>query len=363
MRPVCVGEMRSTMTVPPHELIEKPGLQASPDLLSDALSHVRLSGAIYLRGDYSAPWAFDSPECHEVIEILAPGAQRLIIFHIVREGRCWISARGQRLELEAGDVAVLPFGDRHMMGSEGCDAAVPIVELLPPLPWTGVQTCRVDGGGDNTGVICAYLQCDDLLFNPFLRLLPPVFRVRPQPGPAADWMAACVRFALNQSDEALPGSATMVARLPELLFIEALRMYARELPDTETGWLAALGDPVVGHALSHLHADPARKWTVTELATRCFTSRSVLDERFRRLLGSSPIRYLTEWRLQLAADLLRSTRMKVAAVGEQVGYESEQAFSRAFRRHVGASPARWRAEIASAPSPLGKGRGEGHSGR
>ena len=139
----------------------------------------------------------------------------------------------------------------------------------------------------------------------------------------------------------------MMARLPELLFVEALRLHAQDLPETATGWLAALHDPVVGHALSYLHADPAHKWTVTELATRCFTSRSVLDERFRRLLDSSPIRYLTEWRLQLAADLLRSSAMKVAAVAEQVGYESEQAFSRAFRRHVGVAPARWREESSA----------------
>jgi AraC-like DNA-binding protein len=333
------------MTVPPDELTAKPGSQPPTDLLSDALARVRLSGAIFLRGEYGAPWALDSPESHELVQVLAPGAKRLILFHIVREGRCWVSARGRRVELTAGDVAVLPFADRHLMGSPGCDKAVPIAGLLPPPPWSSIPTCRVDGGGENTGVICGYLKCDDLLFNPFLRLLPPLFRVRPPPGPAAEWMSACVRFALDQGDARRPGSATMMARLPELLFVEALRLYAQDLPGNETGWLAALHDPVVGHALSHLHAEPAHKWTVTELATRSFTSRSVLDERFRRLLDCSPIRYLAEWRLELAADLLRSTRMKVGAVAKQVGYESEEAFSRAFRRRVGTSPARWREEI------------------
>jgi AraC-like DNA-binding protein len=333
------------MTVPPNELTGKPGLQPPTDLLSDALARVRLSGAIFLRGEYGAPWALDSPESQDLVQVLAPGAKRLILFHIVREGRCWVSARGDKVELEAGDVAVLPFADRHVMGSPGSGKAVPIAELLPPPPWSGVQTCRVDGGGEKTGVVCGYLKCDDLLFNPFLRLLPPLFRVRPQAGPAAEWMSACVRFALEQGDSARPGSATMMARLPELLFVEALRLHAQDLPGNETGWLAALQDPVVGDALSHLHAEPAHKWTVTELATRCFTSRSVLDERFRRLLDCSPIRYLAEWRLELAADLLRSTRMKIAAVAEQVGYESEEAFSRAFRRRVGTSPARWRDEI------------------
>ncbi|HXN15247.1 MAG TPA: AraC family transcriptional regulator [Usitatibacter sp.] len=338
----------STMIATPDELIEKPALRGKaepPDLLSEVLAHVRLSGAIFLRGEYAAPWAFDSPESHELAAVLAPGAKRLILFHIVREGRCWVSAKGERVELAAGDVAVLPFADRHLMGSPGCDKAVPIAELLPPPPWSGVPTCRFDGGGENTGVVCGYLKCDELLFNPALRMLPALFRVRPRPGPGAQWMQACVQYALEETAHRRPGGADLMSRLPELLFIEALRLYAQSVDANARGWLAAMKDPVVSHALAHLHAQPAHKWTVTELATRSFTSRSVLDERFRRLLGCSPIRYLTEWRLQLAADLLRGNRLKLAAVAERVGYESEAAFSRAFRRHAGCSPARWRGEI------------------
>lgn len=331
------------MTAAPNEVIEKPdSLAGRSDTLSDILSRVRLSGAIFLRGEYTAPWAFDSPECEDLVQLLAPGAKRLILFHIIREGRCWVSARGERVEMQAGDIAVLPHAHRHLMGSPGCEMPVPIAEVLPPPPWPAVPTCRYGGGGENTGVICGYLKCDELLFNPLLRLLPPLFRVRPRPGAAMEWVQACVRYALDESAHARPGAANVMARLPELLFIEALRLYAESLPPEGTGWLAAMGDPVVGSALSHLHADPAHKWSVTELATRSFTSRSVLDERFRRLLGRSPMRYLTEWRLQLAADLLRTSRMKLAAVAERVGYESEEAFSRAFRRHAGESPARWR---------------------
>jgi transcriptional regulator GlxA family with amidase domain len=154
-------------------------------------------------------------------------------------------------------------------------------------------------------------------------------------------MQACVRYALDESGQKRPGASSLMTRLPELLFIEALRLHAEGLPVDGGGWLAALRDPVVGQALAHLHAEPAHKWTVTELATRSFTSRSVLDDRFRKRLGCSPIRYLTEWRLQLAADLLRTTRLKHAAIAERVGYESEEAFSRAFRRYVGSSPSNW----------------------
>lgn len=340
------------MTAAPEQLIAKPGIEPAQDILSDVLARVRLSGAIFLQGEYAAPWAFDSPESHELIRVLAPGARHLIVFHIVREGRCWVSSRGARLELQAGDVAVLPHADRHVMGSPGHERAVAIAELLPPPPWNGVQVCRYDGGGENTGVVCGYLKCEELLFNPFLRRLPPAFRVRPAPGPAAKWMQACIDYALDESAWRQPGGAALQSRLPEMLFVEALRLYAQGMPGDGIGWLAATQDPVAGHALGLMHADPSRKWSVTELATRCFSSRSVLDERFRRLLGCSPIRYLTEWRLQLAAELLRGTRLKVADVGARVGYDSEEAFSRAFRRHLGSSPARWRESARElAPRP------------
>ena len=331
------------MTGMPDTLTETPQrAPASPDVLSDVLSRVRLSGALFLRGEYEAPWALDSPECADLVGLLAPGARRLILFHIVREGRCWLRAKGVRVELAEGDVAVLPYADRHEMGSPGCGKPVPISQLMPAPPWNGVPVCRIAGGGERSGIVCGYLKGDELLFNPFLRLLPPVFRVRPREGAAMEWMRACIHYMLDEGGAQRAGSANLMARLPELLFVEALRLYGESLPERGTGWLAAMRDPVVGHALSHLHAEPARKWTLQELATRSFSSRSVLDERFRRLLGCSPIRYLTEWRLQVAADLLRTTRLKLGAVAERVGYGSEEAFGRAFRRHVGESPARWR---------------------
>lgn len=330
------------MTIAPERLTGKPRFEPPRDILSDVLARVRLSGAIFLLGDYRAPWALDSPETCELVQLLAPGARRLILFHILREGRCWVQARGVRVELQAGDIAVLPFADRHVMGSPGCERAVPIAHLLPPPPWEGIPVCRCDGGGESSSVVCGYLKCEELLLGSMLRLLPPLFRARPERGAATQLMHACVEYALDEAAHARAGGATMLARLPELLFVEALRIHAESQPDDATGWLAATRDPVVGHALSHLHAEPARKWSVTELATRCFTSRSVLDERFRRLLGCSPIRYLTEWRLQLAAEALRSTRAKVGAIARDVGYESEEAFSRAFRRYVGSSPGQWR---------------------
>lgn len=334
-----------TMIETPDLLIESPVLAVERDrtaLLSDVLSRVRLSGAMFLRGEYSAPWAFDSPDSRDLVELLAPGAPRLVLFHIVREGRAWVSARGMRVELEAGDVAILPHVDRHLMGSiSGAAEPVPIAELLPPAPWQGVPVCRFNGGGDQTDVVCGYLKCDDLLFNSFMRRLPAVFRVRPPAGPTSDLISACINYALDERVHSRHGGAPLTARMPELLLIEALRLHS-EADTSDSGWLAAINDAVVSRALALLHAEPAHRWTVEELACRAATSRSVLDEKFRRRLGQSPMRYLAEWRIQLAADLLKDTSTKLAAIAQAVGYGSEEAFSRAFQRHLGTSPAQWR---------------------
>lgn len=329
----------------PDFLIETPDVSPERNraaLLVDVLSRVRLDGAMFLRGEYSAGWTFDSPESRDLVEMLAPGAQRLILFHIVRQGHAWVSAGNSRIELEPGDVAVLPHADRHLMGSTSEAAEpIPIAELLPPPPWIGVPTCRFDGGGEQTEVICGYLKCDDLLFNSFMRRLPAVFRVRPPAGPTADLVRACVNYAVDERAHSRHGGAPLTARMAELLLTEALRLHSED-DTSDAGWLAAINDPVVSRALALLHAEPARPWTVEELARQAAASRSVLDERFRTRLGQSPMRYLAEWRIQLAADLMRDSAMKLAAVAQTVGYGSEEAFSRAFQRHLGTAPAQWR---------------------
>jgi transcriptional regulator GlxA family with amidase domain len=200
--------------------------------------------------------------------------------------------------------------------------------------------CRIDGGGPTTRVLCGYLSCDDLLFNPVLRALPRLIHVRARPGPGAEWREATLRYMLEEAGRA--HAAGLLARLPELVLVDCLRQYVESLPATQTGWLGALRDPILGRALTLLHAQPAEPWTVTQLARRAGASRSILAARFTHALGVSPMRYLLHWRLQLAADLLRGTRLGVAIIAQRVGYESEFAFSRAFKRHVGASPAAWR---------------------
>ncbi|KAA3449570.1 AraC family transcriptional regulator [Mesorhizobium sp. SARCC-RB16n] len=336
----------------PGRLIERPAEgQPEPrqDLLLDVLSQVRLSGSIFLMGEYRAPWALDSPEAADMAKLLAVGSKRLILFHIVQEGHFQISARGVHVEAGAGDLIVLPHGDRHLMGNPALVGAVHAADLVPPPPWQSLPVVRIDGGGEAARVVCGYLTCDQLLFNVFMQRLPAVFAVRPRPGALTEWMQACFTYALDESANARQGSRLLMARLPELLFVEALRLYS-EQKASDSGWLAAVSDPVLGRALGLLHSEPSRKWSNEELARRAATSRSVLDERFRNLLGQSPMRYLTEWRMQLAADLLRDTSLKLLSVAERCGYGSEEAFSRAFHRCLGASPAQWREAGLSANS-------------
>lgn len=331
----------------PADLIETPPDHAEDraDLLADVLAHIRLSGSIFMRGTYGAPWALETPESQELIDLLAPGWERLIPFHAVRRGVAWVDGQGLHHELQHGDLAILPHAHQHLLGAgPSSTPSTRIIDLVPPLPWTAMPLVELDGGGSRTEIVCGYFRCDELLFNSVLRHLPPIFVIRPE-GAVADFFTAMMNYVMAESP--FPGKeAPLAARLPELLLAEALRIYSRTAP-SGSGWLAATRDPVVGRALAILHGDPAYGWSVDELARRANTSRSVLGERFRALLDQSPMQYLVEWRMQLAAGLLRSTTAKIADIAEQVGYGSDAAFSRAFHRHVGQWPAEWRQAATS----------------
>ena len=325
-------------------------LAASParTQLDEALGRLRLDGAIFFRSEFTEGWSYESPAAaDELAESLHPGARRLIIFHIVARGSCWISLlEGERHLASEGDVIVLPYGDPHRMGGEEPALCVPILSLMEPLPWDSVPVLRHGEGGERADIVCGYLHSTDPLFDPRLQALPSIFVVRPV-GPAADWVRSSIDYALAVSSADPPTDAGST-RLPELLLVEILRLHLESLPAAEPSWIGALGDPVLGPALAQLHAAPERKWTVAELATASAVSRSLLDERFRRVLGRSPIRYLTEWRMHAAEELLSSTDLGVGQVARRVGYESEEAFSRAFKRQAGSSPSVWRASRRSA---------------
>jgi AraC family transcriptional regulator, alkane utilization regulator len=332
------------MTAKPTDYPEMPPVAETPEqLLREGLRCLQLSGAIFLRAHFTAPWSYESPDSEGIVAALRPGGRRVILFHIFVEGRCQLELeRGGHEELAAGDIAIFPFADQHRVGDPGLEGAVPIFQLMPPMPWTTLPVVRHGGGGAATSMVCGYLLCDDLPFNPVLASLPPFIRVRPSGGPLARWVEASVQYALDASGSRNAVGDPLLQRLPELMFLECLCEFARTQPASEVGWLAALGDPIVGRALACLHRQPEQPWSLKELARRAATSRSVLDDRFRQLLGLAPMSYLAAWRLQLAGRQLRTTNASLAEIAAAVGYGSEASFSRAFKRHVGESPGTWR---------------------
>jgi AraC-like DNA-binding protein len=320
----------------------------APALLHSALEQLRLEGAIFFRSELSEGFSFESTP-QQLADGLHPGAERIILFHIVARGTCWVAGDdGIRHWAEEGDVIVLPYGDRHVIGGEAPSEVVSITTLLDPLPWEHLPTIRHGGGGAPVDLVCGYLHSEDPLFDPALGVFPSAFVVRLADGAAAQWVRASVTYAMRENTPSNLSASAGATRLPELVLIEVLRVHLASAPAADHGWLAALHDPVLAPALALLHGAPERRWTVAELAAGAAVSRSGLDDRFRQVLGRSPIRYLTEWRMHLAEDLLANTDRGVAAVARTVGYDSEEAFSRAFKRAHGASPSHWRVARQSA---------------
>jgi AraC-like DNA-binding protein len=313
------------------------------DALSDILRVVRLTGAVYLEAEFTEPWRVGEPAGVEVCVDHMPEAQHVVIYHLVTEGVCQVLVPGQPIaSAAAGDLIVIPGGDPHALGS---DLSRPEPGAPPFLVRRGpddVAVVRHGGGGAVVRMVCGYLACQSSLFDAVLAALPRLMVVNMREGPGAQWVTSSLRFSIAESAAQRAGAGTMLAKLSELMFVEAIRRYIESMPVDQAGWLAGLRDASVGRTLALIHSQPARGWTVEDLARAVGVSRSALAERFTSLVGQPPMQYLGRWRLQLAADLLRTGSKTVAAVAANVGYDSEAAFSRAFKREMGASPAAWR---------------------
>ena len=313
------------------------------DALSETLRVVRLTGAIFINGRFTAPWCYQSPHADSVAPILEPGAGRVVIFHMIMEGECYVErGGGPAVRLMAGDVVLFPQGDAHRMCSQPGVAPASGVRPLGDVLARRPRQLSYGGGGSTTRLVCGYLACDARLAGMLLAGLPGLVRVNVRGSNAGSWLEASLRYALAEVRSPRPGGAGVLAKLAELLFIEVLRLYMNEQGEGRTGWLAGVGDRIVGGALNAMHRSPARLWTLDELARTAGTSRSVLAERFQHLGGSSPIQYLTQWRMLLASSLLRGSDAPLARIAEEVGYQTDTAFSRAFRREFGSPPAAWR---------------------
>ena len=330
----------------------------SGDTLSDLLRAVRFRGALFYYIEGAPPWVAEAPAAGEIIPAILPGAEHLIEFHGVVEGSCWAALVGEPpLRLEAGDLVLFPQGDPHVMSSAPGLRAPRVDKSLyfsprpPQLPYSlsmreaEITTARLDGGGrDRSTIVCGFLGLDATPFNPLLAALPRVLRVPGSTLGADSWVTTFLRVVVAESNQRRPGGEAVLERMSEMLFVEVLRRHIDTLPPEQTGWLAGMRDPVVGRALSLLHDRPGEPWTLDRLGEEAGISRSSLHERFVHFIGQPPMQYLTRWRMQVASGLLRDTSAKLVEVSLAAGYESEAAFSRAFKREVGVSPGAWRRE-------------------
>lgn len=325
------------------------GAATGADSLVDVLHQVKLSGVLFFRGEGSSPWRVDVPHANALAPIILPRARHIISYHIITRGSCWASLDGQTpIRLETGDVLVAPHGDPYAMMIDQGDS-------MPQDPETALGFFRRmaaearpftiikdEGESCRLNMVCGFLGCDTRPFNPLLATLPRLLRVSRLSNTQTDLLDKLIDLTLSQSREPGTGSEAIRLRLSELMFIEVVRRHLSTLPAGEHGWLAGLRDPTVGRALTLLHAQPAHPWTLEELANQVSTSRSTLADRFTDFIGQPPMQYLTQWRMQVAARLLADSGKKVASIAFEVGYASEAAFSRSFKKATGTSPMNWR---------------------
>lgn len=334
------------------------------DVLSDVLKSVRLCGSVFFTAEFSSPWALESPNGDLLARIVMPRADHVLLFHILTEGECIVECERSRITMESGDIVVFPHGHSHTMRSDAKAQITRLDRVMSPASANGLPRVFFGGGGSVSRFICGYLNCSQR-FGPLFEALPTMLVVRhrgnyrkvetldrvgagfaevPQ-GPGT-WLATTLAFTTAEAIAARPGNAAMLGRLTEIMFVEIVREYMQQPWTRESGWLAALGDAQVGKALRLLHRSPARSWTVNALAHEVAVSRSALAQRFTRLTGQSPMKYLACWRMQLAKEFLRDRQDNIQVIAERLGYESEPAFSRAFKKVTGHPPAAWRRTVA-----------------
>lgn len=319
------------------------------DVLSEILRVVKLKGALFYNGEFSSPWSVRAASSRGLADHFKAGAEHVIVYHLLTEGRASIRLdSGQRITLNAGDLVMIPHGDPHIMENGSTTQTVDGSEQLGEVLAQGLKLWRIGGGGEVTRIVCGYMACDPRLSEVFLSGLPPLFKISIRNDASGQWLEESIRFSVDQTGGCHAGGEAVLAKLSEVLFVETLRAYIAGLPAEQTGWLAGARDAEVSKALALMHQRPADPWTIASLAQQAGVSRSVLAERFRHFLGEPPIAYLMRWRLQLGAEMMTSTNYSVSQIASAVGYESEAAFNRAFKREFTLPPARFRSRARSA---------------
>lgn len=313
------------------------------DVLSEMLKAIRLDGALFFNAELSSPWCLREPSSEEIAPYLSPEGGRVILYHFVIDGQLYARLPGQsRVKLGPRDIVVFPHGDQHFLSNGSREKPVDALKTFSKNLSEGLKLTRFGGGGEVTRLVCGYLVCEPRLSDIIRSGLPKMLKVSFSDEPSEQWLTDSIRYLVGEENAANAGSGVVMTKLSEVLFMETLRRYINELPPDQSGWLAGARDPFIGQALALMHGDPSHEWSVASLARQVGLSRTRLAERFRRLLGDSPMAYLAKWRLKLGAEELLSTENSVAAVAAVVGYGSESAFNRAFTREFGHPPARFR---------------------
>jgi AraC-like DNA-binding protein len=314
------------------------------DALSEVLKAVKLDSAFFFNAEFSAPWCFQSPNSCKLAPYINQSSGHVIVYHLLIEGKAYGRLGDERLEILPGDVLIFPHGDPHSVESGVCRNAINGEGELQRIFSQGLKLSRTGGGGEVARFVCGYMVCEQSLSQVFLAGLPAMFKVNIREDDSGRWLENSIRYSMADPKASAAGAEAVLARLCETLFIETLRRYMTHLPTEQTGWLAGARDTQIGKVLALMHRQPAAPWTIATLAREVGISRAVLAERFRQYLGEPPLTYLTHWRLQLAAQMLSSTSRSVAQIASKVGYDSEPAFNRAFKRSFGNPPARYRNE-------------------
>jgi AraC family transcriptional regulator, alkane utilization regulator len=319
------------------------GGERKMDALSDVLRVTHLTGGVFLHAEFFEPWCVVSQLKPEYCAPYLGSTSHLILYHYVAEGKLRVKLEGEEpFELTSGEVVMFARNDPHLLGSQLDLPPLMVSDIIVPSLNGEFYTIRLGGDGARTRLICGFLGYDSVESNLLISTLPKALRLNIDEGSAAEWIRSTFQYAADDVATGRPGSETVLAKLSELLFVETVRRYADTLPEGEIGWLAGLRDGYIARVLALFHRDMARPWTVDELGREVGLSRSALGERFTRLIGVPPMHYLANWRMQVAAQKLRNSSASLAQVANLVGYESEAAFSRAFKRAFLTAPATWR---------------------